>query len=182
MDVWIRWLGEVFWRITKLAPSAEHLKSDPKNEEFWFRAYGVVMLITGLWAGLHFDLLRLGFITGLVTEAGNYPGADKSFVQPYVSAVVVLIVGIATAIIFVAVATLCISLSIRFVGWCLLQWSKRYQERHPEATRKQLAVWLGLAAGLIVAALILAAPNLKFTPPDEKGPAEPPVDKTHPAA
>lgn len=94
MDVWIRWLGEVFWRITKVAPSKEHLTADPKNEEFWFRSYGVLMLVAGLAIGVWLGGRRGGFLSNLAAMASNYPGADKSFAQPYIGAVLVLMVGL----------------------------------------------------------------------------------------
>lgn len=67
-----------------------------------------------------------------------------------------------------------VSLVVYLVSWCLLLWARRYQERHPEQTRKHTALVLGLAAGLIIAALLMAAPNLKFELP--KPPVPPKKD------
>ena len=91
MTEWIKWLGELVWRIAKQPGT---VKSDEKEQNFWYRLYGAITLVLGMVLGLFLVVRFPTPLSRLVVAVSSFIGVDKPLAQAYVAAAMALIVGV----------------------------------------------------------------------------------------
>lgn len=190
LEGWIKWLGEIVWR---MADWPRNVKGNEREENFWYRTYGVGSLILALAFGMWFVANYPEPISKLVSMATTYTGSDKLLAQSYIGVGLVLVVGVPIVIAglfllasFIMVVTF-IGLVV-FKGFALgVGWlANRWLERQPTQKRRSIAfaaagALLGAVAGYYAAYMAQKAEKQaaeQETPvalPGDKKPAPPPA-------
>lgn len=143
MDGWIKWLGEIVWRATRWPAG---VKGDEREENYWYRMYGVGSLTCSLAFGLWWMSKQPEPLSALIAIATTYAGADKLLAQGYVGVGLILVVGIPVVMVGIVSLATVITL-VTGVGLMLLKglpmiigwWGKRYLERLPSANQAAMA-------------------------------------------
>lgn len=114
LDTWIKWLGELVWRLAKVPKGVQSSKDD---KDFFFRAYGILTLLLSLL--ISFTIITKNpepFFKAFIT-AFSYDGPEKLVLQGYLGVAVILIIGVPVVVIsilsFAAVLALSVGAVIR---------------------------------------------------------------------
>lgn len=154
MDGWILWLGEVVWRLVKWPAN---LRENPKDENFWFRGFGLGALVLGVVTGLLLVWWKPKEFGTLVGLASTYSGADKLLAQGYVGGILILVLGIPMVICGVFVTAIITTLITSFALF-IFRWITRGIGEAIVWAMERMGIKLSaVAMGALLGALLGAA-------------------------
>ncbi|MFZ5823869.1 MAG: hypothetical protein ACOY94_06015 [Bacillota bacterium] len=193
MDGWIKWLGELVWRLSKLPAD---VRGDEREENFYYRLYGLLSLVGSIGVLAYGVYQQADPLSKLVADLVRYAGPDRLVVQGFAGALGLLVVFpviICTAFILATAISVPAGvglLGVKVIGWLSYLWAKRFKEKHEprELTAEQREAFavlvLGLVATFILWIAFKAGAKPLEGPPSPDQPPEPPDEKkdAHPAA